>query len=446
MIILGLGSNIGDRLDNLRKAVKAIRNVAEIKVIKLSPLYLSDALLPDNAPTEWDQPYLNLALSCRTTLTPFELLDKLKTIEWSIGRKPETRHWGPRILDIDILVFNNEIIHSDRLTIPHASLLERPFSLWPLCDLAPHWVYPLEGPEQGLTASQLIEQFGSRFTGKAPLHTWQLYQRIEGPTLVGVINATPDSFSDGGLYVTPEKAVQQALDLVEAGAEIIDLGAESTAPRAKPIDRKTEWARLQPILLALKEARDAFVLPPKISLDTYHPDIAKKALDIGIDWLNDVTGLTNPELRDIAKSSSVNCVMMHHLTIPASKMHVIDRQKDALQEVLEWGKKQIDSLVNEGFDPTKLIFDPGIGFGKTPEQSMQLIKQAEQFNVLQVPVLIGHSRKSFYSLLTCYPPHERDIETIVTTYALCDKEIAYLRVHNVEASARALKVHDILKG
>lgn len=444
MIILGLGSNIGDRLDNLRKAVAAIRAVPSIEVIAISPLYVSDALLPDNAPLDWDQPYLNLALSCKTTLSPFELLDQLKTIEWSIGRKPEARHWGPRILDIDILVFDNELIQSDRLTIPHSSLLERPFSLWPLCDLAPHWVYPLPGPEQGLTATQLVEKFGSRFTGKAPLHTWQLYQRLEGPKLVGILNATPDSFSDGGLHLSPEKAVQQALDLVEAGADIIDVGAQSTAPRSTPIDAQTEWQRLEPILLALKEAHHDFVLPPKISIDTFYPEVLHKALQVGIDWLNDVSGLTQPALREIAKSANIHCVFMHHLTLPANKTHIIDRHADVVTQVLDWGKAQLDLLIHEGFDQSRLIFDPGIGFGKSAEQSLKLIQHAHEFKTLGLPVLIGHSRKSFYSLFTAYPPHERDLETSITSYVLSNQGIDYLRVHDVESSARALKLHDML--
>ena len=246
MIILGLGSNVGDRLTVLRQAVSAINAITNLRILQISPLYLSDALLPDNAPTDWDQPYINLALRCETTLAPLELLDQLKNIEWSIGRKPEKRRWGPRVLDIDILIFDHEIIQSERLTIPHSSLLERPFALWPLSDLFPDWVYPLEGPMHGLRAAELVEKFGSRFTGLAPLHTWQLSQQINGPRLVGILNVTPDSFSDGASYSTTEKALEQALSLVECGAEVLDIGAESTAPRATPIDPKTEWQRLEP--------------------------------------------------------------------------------------------------------------------------------------------------------------------------------------------------------
>src|SRR5262245_59418543 len=106
MVILGLGSNLGDRLENLRKALHTIKNIPGLTVTQVSPVYLSDALMPDNAPSDWDMPYLNLALACETHLEPMELLKQLKSIEWSIGRKPEIRHWGPRIIDIDILAWD----------------------------------------------------------------------------------------------------------------------------------------------------------------------------------------------------------------------------------------------------------------------------------------------------------------------------------------------------
>ena len=134
MIILGLGSNVGDRLTNLRKALQAIKKIPGMNIEQVSPVYVSDALLPENAPLDWDIPYLNLALRCETTQEPLELLKQLKNIEWSIGRKPEIRHWGPRILDIDILAWDDAIIKSDVLTLPHENLQERPFALWPLAD------------------------------------------------------------------------------------------------------------------------------------------------------------------------------------------------------------------------------------------------------------------------------------------------------------------------
>jgi 2-amino-4-hydroxy-6-hydroxymethyldihydropteridine diphosphokinase / dihydropteroate synthase len=200
MVILGLGSNVGDRLANLRKAVIAIRTLAGVTIEQVSPVYVSDALLPENAPPEWDMPHLNLAIRIQTTLEPLDLLKQLKNIEWSIGRKPEVRHWGPRILDIDILAWDDRVIKSDMLTVPHANLQERPFAFWPLADVAPLWGFPLPGNNHGKTAAQIVEAWGSRFTAEAPFRTRQINQRVDTPQLVGIINVTPDSFSDGGSF------------------------------------------------------------------------------------------------------------------------------------------------------------------------------------------------------------------------------------------------------
>src|SRR5262249_2896248 len=157
-----------DRLENLRQSLRAIEKLPGLNVKQVSPIYLSDALMPDNAPEEWDMPYFNLSLRCETSLEPVELLKQIKSIEWSIGRKPEVRHWGPRVIDIDILAWGELIIQSETLTVPHANLQERPFALWPLADVAPLWIFPLAGPNQGKTAAQMVEPWGSRFSGEAP--------------------------------------------------------------------------------------------------------------------------------------------------------------------------------------------------------------------------------------------------------------------------------------
>lgn len=440
MVILGLGSNVGDRLANLRKALIAIENVPGIHIEQVSPVYLSDALLPENAPPEWDMPHLNLALRCETTLEPLELLKQLKNIEWSIGRKPEVRHWGPRILDIDILGWDDLVIQSDILTVPHESLQDRPFALWPLADVAPLWRFPFTGANEGKTAAQIVEKWGSRFSGDAPFRTRQIYQRVDTPRLVGIINVTPDSFSDGKNFLMAEDALQQALALVEAGAEIIDIGAESTSPNAKSIDAKIEWERLEPVLVAILAARSSFIIPPKISIDTRHVEVAAKALTLGVDWINDVTGLDNPAMRELIIGSNTDCVIMHHLSIPENRANVLPRNIDPVQTVFEWGEQRLAELEQQGLSRDRMIFDPGIGFGKMAEQSMILLKHIPIFKTLGVRVLIGHSRKTFLSLLSSRPFAERDVETLTISLYLAQQKVDYLRVHNVEMCARGLRV------
>lgn len=438
MLVLGLGTNVGDKLKNLRAALCAIKKISNFLVTAVSPIYISDAMLPDNAPADWNQPYLNLALRCETQLTPHELLNQLKKIEKQIGREPIHRHWGPREIDIDILVWDDLIINDEVLVIPKKDLDQRPFALWPLADVAPLWKF-LDGRLQDKTAAEVVEQWGSRFSDSAPFRTRQINQRIDTSQLVGVINATPDSFSDGGLFLSAEAAYKQVQQLMLDGAEIIDIGAESTAPRAEAITPEIEWQRLEPILSIIKSCQSDFLIPPKISIDTRHPDTAKKCLDFNIDWINDVSGLDNPAMRDVIKHANKHCVVMHHLQIPERRAHILPRNQNPVAIVYDWCQQRLEDLLKEGFAQDKLIFDPGIGFGKMAEQSLLLLQQAHQFKQLGTPILIGHSRKTFMSLLTGMPFAERDIETMVMTLSLVDQQIDFVRVHNVGMCARGIK-------
>lgn len=440
MVILGLGSNVGDRLANLRQAIHCLKQLPALQVIAISPVYLSDALLPDNAPLDWDLPHLNCALRCETTLEPLALLQEIKNIEQQAGRDTHVGYWGPRILDIDILAWDERQIENEVLTIPHKGLLERPFALWPLADVAACWRFPLTGAAQGKTAAEIVEKWGSRFSGKAPLHTHQLYQRLDTPQLVGIINVTPDSFSDGGKFLHAEKALEQTHYLIHSGAEIIDIGAESTAPHASTLSPEQEWTRLQPVIALIKEAQDDFLITPKLSIDTRYPETAKKALGMGVDWINDVTGLSHPAMRELIAQTTADCVIMHHLSIPASRDHVLPRDQNTVTNVYEWAARQLDALEKEGISRNRLIIDPGIGFGKTAEQSVSLIHHIDTFKTLQTRLLIGHSRKSFLSLFTQYPSSDRDIETLATSIYLAHSPIEYLRIHQVEMCARAFRV------
>lgn len=440
MVILGLGSNLDDRLTNLRLALSELKKISNLSVEQCSPIYISDALIPENAPDDWNQPYLNCAVRCTTTLKPDELLKSIKYIEFTLGRKSEARHWGPRVIDIDILAWDDLIIHTENLRIPHPELPNRPFALWPFADLAPFWIFPLPGINQGKTAAQMVESWDSRFNGKAPFRTRQIYQRIDTPQLVGVLNITPDSFSDGGQFLNLENAIQHIFSLIHAGADIIDIGAESTAPYAQPIDSQTEWARIQPILTAIKEEQDNFFLRPKISVDTRHPDVAQRAVQFGVDWVNDVGGLMDRAMIDILSQTKQDIVMMHQLSLPASRELTLPRNQNPVKLVYDWAATQLDKLERFGIGRDRIIVDPGIGFGKTAEQSFALIKHIKEFKNLSTRLLVGHSRKSFLSHFIHYPAAERDIETLTISLYLANQAVNYLRLHNVEMCARGFRL------
>ncbi|MDR3490414.1 MAG: dihydropteroate synthase [Gammaproteobacteria bacterium] len=439
MVILGLGTNLNDRLSFLRAAYHQIKKIPHLTIEQVSPIYISDALLPENAPESWDMPYLNLALRCDTQLTPHELLKLTKQIEIDMGRTFENR-WGPRPIDIDILVWDDLLLYDDKLHVPHEHLHERPFALWPLADVAPHWVYPLKNDFYGKTAAEIAKQWGSKFSGNAPLHTQQISQRIDTPQLIGIINVTPDSFSDGGKFKTVNQFILHAQQLVKAGAEIIDIGAEATGPNAKSLSPETEWQRLEPVLNEILSQRKNFLISPKISVDTRNAVTAQKALDLGVDWINDQSAFADADMSEIIIKSQCDVVIMHQLGIPADKNNVLATTDDVTSHVLAWAKNKISTLEKSGIKRERIIFDVGIGFGKTAEQSLELIKNISQFKQLNCRLLVGHSRKSFLSLFTDKPAPLRDIETTAISLFLAQNNIDYLRIHNVEDCASSLKV------
>jgi 2-amino-4-hydroxy-6-hydroxymethyldihydropteridine diphosphokinase / dihydropteroate synthase len=423
MVILGLGSNIGDRLFYLRSALQHLKSLAGLRIGRVSPVYVSDALLLPDALKEWDDhPYLNLALLAETTLTPYELLHQVKDIENRIGRVPGTV-WGPRPIDIDILAWDDLVQYDEKLHIPHEHLAAR-------------WVHPVLHK----TASELCAGWGSRFTGDAPLHTRQIAQRIDTSELMGILNVTPDSFSDGGKLLDPAAVIASAHGLVNDGATLLDVGAEATNPRAQAISAEQEWQRLEPILPALLAERKNFLVPVKISIDTRHPGTAEKALALGVDWINDVSGLTNPAMQEIIVASSCDVVMMHQLGIPADAATVLPLHKDPVKMVYEWAEQQFAVLDKLGIAVERVIFDIGIGFGKNPEQSLEMLQRFAEFKSLKVRLLAGHSRKLFQTLFTTKPPAQRDIETLPISLYLNQLQTDYLRVHNVADHARVFKV------
>lgn len=439
MVILGLGSNVGDRISHLRHALQLLSKIPAFTLCQVSPVYVSDALLPDDAPTDWNMPFLNVGVSCNTRLTPHELRQQCKEIELIIGHT-NGNHWGPRPIDIDILAWDDLVLHDEVLCIPHKNLTNRPFAFWPLADLIPQWVYPEEGPEQGKIAAELVAPWCSRFTGDAPLHTRQILQRIDTPQIAGIINVTPDSFSDGGKHFNATNTVQYAHQLVENGADILDIGAEASGPNAKAIDAETEWQRLKTVLKNIISERPNMLIPPKISVDTRHAEVAKKALDHGVDWINDVSGLSDPVMISAIASSQCDVVVMHQLGIPARSDQVIDARENPVEVVFAWAQKLLQELENKGIARKRIIMDIGIGFGKTAEQSLVLLKNIAVFRQLGVRLLVGHSRKSFLKLFTNTSAVERDIETMPISLFLAKQQMDYLRVHQVEMCARTFKV------
>lgn len=259
--------------------------------------------------------------------------------------------------------------------------------------------------------------------------------------IVGIVNLTPDSFSDGGRYVGADAAIARMEQLVEQGADVLDVGAESTRPGARSLSHAEEWERLQPVL---ELAKNRFP-HTAISVDTRNAATAARAIDAGADWINDVAGGKDPQMLEVIRAASCQYVVMHSLTVPANPQAVLPEGVDATTTVRSWAEQRLQELYDAGIKPERVILDPGIGFGKTASQSWNLIRHIESLIDLPTPLLIGHSRKSFFKMVSEQDAAERDMETHMVSAWLARHGVAFLRVHDVLGTKRALAVGMQLK-
>jgi dihydropteroate synthase len=251
--------------------------------------------------------------------------------------------------------------------------------------------------------------------------------------IVAIVNITPDSFSDGGLYLHADAALVAIKQAISNGADVIDIGAESTRPGAVPISHAEEWQRLLPVL----EQFAIYPIGGIISIDTRHAETAKKALALGVHWITDVSGFEDAAMIDTVKDTDCKLVVMHSLGVPVDKNIVLPEGIDPVQHIIDWAVKRFARLEAASIARSRLIFDPGIGFGKTPSQSQEILRRVGEFSVLGVPLYIGHSRKSF--LMNADTIAEKDAATLEISRGLVASGVDYIRVHNVGLHKKMLK-------
>lgn len=262
----------------------------------------------------------------------------------------------------------------------------------------------------------------------------------ESPFLMGIINVTPDSFSDGGESYTIESAIRKALELIDAGADIIDVGGESTRPFSEPVPEEEEIKRVIPVI---KEIRRSF---PEaiISIDTYKASVAERALRAGADIVNDISGgQFDPRMLDVVREYSCPYILMHIKGTPKT-MQINPQYTNLLKEIKEYFLQRIEEVERRGISIEKIILDPGIGFGKTFEHNIEILRNLHIFHDIGCPILVGPSRKSFIGEIIKKPPKERDGGTAgVAIFALL-KGAHILRIHNVALVNDAIKVFKYL--
>lgn len=256
--------------------------------------------------------------------------------------------------------------------------------------------------------------------------------------VMGVLNVTPDSFSDGDKFNTVESAVEHAKRLQVQGADIIDIGGESTRPGSRSLAAEEEIQRVIPVLQALEGQ-----IKVPISIDSYKPEVIEAAVENGAGIINDITGIRDEKVRQLAIKSQLPVIIMHMQGTPQT-MQENPSYEDVVKDIYRFFEKQSQLIINEGLDASKIMIDPGIGFGKTLEHNLQLLKRLSEFKSLGFPIVIGTSRKSFIGALTGASVDNRLPGTIASSALAVANGANIVRVHDVAELRQAMQIIDAI--
>ncbi len=258
--------------------------------------------------------------------------------------------------------------------------------------------------------------------------------------LMGVLNVTPDSFSDGGRFFSPARAVARGVAMAQEGADIIDIGGESTRPYSRRLPAEEEMARVIPVIRELRRE-----IPVPISNDTYKSRVASEALDAGASMINDISAFRlDSHMAAVAAEADVPVILMHMQGTPES-MQLHPRYDNLMQEIIDFLNDAVERAKSAGIKEDRIILDPGIGFGKTFDHNLSVIHHLEKFQTLKKPLLVGPSNKAFIGKILNRETHDRDTGTMAVVAACALKGAHIIRVHNVMKAAETIKVVDAIR-
>ncbi|UZJ56474.1 hypothetical protein CBS101457_005794 [Exobasidium rhododendri] len=482
---IALGSNMGDRINNIERAVQALGDAENCKLVDTSflyetkPMYVSDQAR-----------FINGACRIATKLSPQELLRLCQSIEIDLGRdKRGVPIKGPRCIDLDILFYDRIELNTPDLILPHAGILEREFVLKPLIDILPDYRHP----SNSRTISQLhsilvnseghVEEEMRRVISVKP--TGELWKWGSRTFIMGIINITPDSFSDGGDNVKLQDAVKTAQRMVEEGVDMIDIGGMSTAPNTVEVTEKEEVARVVPVIEALRKA--GMTIP--ISIDTFRAKVAHESLLAGANIINDVSaGARDGDMFTVARDHHCPIILMH-MRGDSKTMNGMTHyaNEDVVGVVRSELEARLEQALREGVRRWNIILDPGIGFAKDMRGNLQLLRDlallqcstsgststkmyqrhsrssspapegadsatipsldalTPSYNLRNFPVLLGASRKKFIGTIT---GKTNTKDRMAGTAAACTAGILagvdIIRVHDVKEMIDVAKTADAI--
>ncbi|KAH0290684.1 folic acid synthesis protein, partial [Aureobasidium sp. EXF-3399] len=449
---IALGSNVGDRLDMIEKACLALDQDPDIKVTRTSSLYETEPMYVEDQAR-----FLNGACEIQTILEPMTLLDRLQAIENELGRV-KLIDKGPRSIDLDILLYEDQVIDTERLKVPHILMLEREFVLRPLCDIIPDTI-PSIG-QTPVSLSQSLRRLSA--SPSTPISTTtsmgentfsiRALEHTRPTHIMSILNTTPDSFSDGGLNSpTDETALRKTISShIRRGATIIDIGGQSSRPNAADVTAEEEIQRVLPaikIIRSLPEGSNTC-----ISVDTYRATVAEEAIKAGAHIINDISGgLLDADMLPTVGRLGCTVCLMHMRGTPATMTSA---------ENCSYPDGLIPTIANELLDRVRaaeaagirrwrIILDPGIGFAKTTEQNLEILRRMSDLRswpgLVGLPWLLGSSRKGFIGKITgVVDAKERTWGTAATVTAAVQGGADMVRVHDVDEMAKVTKMSDAI--
>jgi dihydroneopterin aldolase/2-amino-4-hydroxy-6-hydroxymethyldihydropteridine diphosphokinase/dihydropteroate synthase len=448
---IAFGSNVGDRVDNINKAFGLLETECSSVVLDTSFLYETPPMYYTEQPA-----FLNGVCKIATCLEPLVLLAKLKDAESALGRLPSFRN-GPRPIDLDILFYDDLVLNEgEKLIIPHKSIQEREFVLWPLCDIARDMEHPRLFKTNGQLLSQLLKVTAESAEGPLkidkvmPIQKNKLWRWDDKTYIMGILNATPDSFSDGGKHCDIDAATAAAWRMKEEGADIIDIGGMSTRPGADDtFPEEEEIRRVVPIITKLRES--GFDLP--ISIDTFRASVAEAAVKAGADLINDISGGSrDPNMLKVMADCNVPVCLMHmrgDAQTMMSQENTTYENDDVVDDVSHVLHVLVQKAIAAGVHRWNIIVDPGVGFAKTPGQDFELLRhlgdmsQGQDSLLRGLPSLVGISRKKFIGNITGVTEAEKRTFGTAGAVAACVAGGAnIIRVHDVRPMWEVIKVCD----
>ncbi|KAI4728675.1 folic acid synthesis protein [Aureobasidium sp. EXF-10728] len=449
---IALGSNVGNRLDMIEKACLALDQDPDIKITRTSSLYETEPMYVEDQAR-----FLNGACEIETTLEPMPLLDRLQAIENELGRV-KLIDKGPRSIDLDILLYEDQTIDTERLKVPHISMLEREFVLRPLCDIIPDTI-----PAIGQTRVRLSESLQKLASyPSTPISTTtsmgentfsiRALENTRPTHIMSILNTTPDSFSDGGLNSpTDETALQKTIaSHIRAGATFIDIGGQSSRPNAPDVTAEEEIRRVLPAIKVIKSLPEGS--NTCISIDTYRATVAEAAIKAGAHMINEISGgLLDADMLPTVGRLGCTVCLMHMRGTPATMTSAenCSYPNGLIPTIARELLDRVKTAEEAGIRRWRIVLDPGIGFAKTTEQNLEILRRVSELRtwpgLAGLPWLVGSSRKGFIGKITgVTDAKERTWGTAATVAAAVQGGADVVRVHDVDEMAKVTKMSDAI--